>query len=114
LAGAPREMLGNAGESALRRAVAEYVAAQQLNADRPEAHLNLANLLVRENSSAAQRFSCGTHCRWSLRSRRPLRRGRRACLATDAAIGVLRSELDKYPFDGEAKGWFRAALRCVK
>ncbi len=48
LAGAPLDTLGAAGENALRRAVAEYAATQQLNADRPEAHLDLANLLVRE------------------------------------------------------------------
>jgi tetratricopeptide (TPR) repeat protein len=33
---------------ALGRAIAEYVAAQELNADRPEAHLNLALLFVRQ------------------------------------------------------------------
>jgi tetratricopeptide (TPR) repeat protein len=36
-----------AGE-ALGRAIDEYVAAQELNADRPEAHLNLALLFVRQ------------------------------------------------------------------
>jgi tetratricopeptide (TPR) repeat protein len=46
LAGAPVNLLAPGGEAALRRAVGEYVAAQELNADRPEAHLNLALLFT--------------------------------------------------------------------
>ncbi len=41
---------GIAGE-ALNRAVAEYIQAQELNADRPEAHLNLGLLYAAENNS---------------------------------------------------------------
>ncbi len=48
LAGAPPDALGSVGDAVLRRAVGEYVAAQELNADRPEAHLNLALLFTRE------------------------------------------------------------------
>lgn len=44
LAGAPASALAPGSEAALRRAVGEYVAAQELNADRPESHLNLALL----------------------------------------------------------------------
>jgi len=47
LAGAPAKALPN-GDAALRAAVVEYVAAQELNADRPEAHMNLALLFTRE------------------------------------------------------------------
>jgi tetratricopeptide (TPR) repeat protein len=54
VAGAPADSLrtgdslpAGAGE-ALGRAITEYVAAQELNADRPEAHLNLALLFVRQ------------------------------------------------------------------
>jgi tetratricopeptide (TPR) repeat protein len=47
LAGAPADIL--AGDAAaMSRAAAEYVAAQELNADRPEAHLNLALLFTQE------------------------------------------------------------------
>jgi tetratricopeptide (TPR) repeat protein len=47
LAGAPANDLAG-GEAALARAAGEYIAAQQLNADRPESHMNLALLFVRE------------------------------------------------------------------
>lgn len=46
LAGAPPSALAPGGEAALSRAVAQYVAAQELNADRPESHLNLALLFT--------------------------------------------------------------------
>jgi len=38
---------------ALQRALSEYREAQNLNADRPEAHLNLGNLYLRQGSAAA-------------------------------------------------------------
>ena len=44
LAGAPADTLAAGGAAALARAIDEYIAAQELNADRPEAHLNLALL----------------------------------------------------------------------
>jgi tetratricopeptide (TPR) repeat protein len=54
LAGAPTAMLPDVA-IALARASDEYVAAQHLNADRPEAHLNLASLFAREkNLNAAE------------------------------------------------------------
>jgi tetratricopeptide (TPR) repeat protein len=46
LAGAPASALAPGDETALRRVVGEYVAAQELNADRPESHLNLALLFT--------------------------------------------------------------------
>jgi predicted CXXCH cytochrome family protein len=42
LAGVPRERLTDAQRTALDRALTEYVAAEQFNADRPESHVNLA------------------------------------------------------------------------
>ncbi len=48
LAGAPSDVLGPDGAEALARAAGEYVGAQELNADRPEAHLNLALLYTRD------------------------------------------------------------------
>lgn len=48
LAGAPAGALAEGESAALQRAVGEYIAAQELNADRPEAHSNLALLFARE------------------------------------------------------------------
>jgi Flp pilus assembly protein TadD len=48
LAGAPADALPKGASAALEKAISEYVAAQQLNADRPEAHSNLALLFARE------------------------------------------------------------------
>jgi len=48
VAGTPADSLVTGADDALGRAIAEYVAAQELNADRPEAHLNLALLFVRQ------------------------------------------------------------------
>lgn len=48
LAGVPADALSRESAAALKNAIAEYVAAQELNADRPEAHSNLAWLCVRE------------------------------------------------------------------
>ncbi len=50
LAGVPRELLSPADGAALTHATAEFVAAELLNADRPEAHLALANLHARQQS----------------------------------------------------------------
>jgi Tfp pilus assembly protein PilF len=44
LADAPRDRLTDAERTALDRGLAEYVAAEQFNADRPESHLNLGLL----------------------------------------------------------------------
>jgi tetratricopeptide (TPR) repeat protein len=44
LAGAPKDRLTDAQRTALDRGLAEYVAAEQFSADRPESHLNLGLL----------------------------------------------------------------------
>jgi len=49
LAGLPANNLPQNLTAAFARATDEYVSAQQLNADRPEAHLNLGLLYAREN-----------------------------------------------------------------
>jgi Flp pilus assembly protein TadD len=48
LAGAPSDLLAPVGQAMLGRAVGEYLSAQELNADRPEAHLNMALVFARE------------------------------------------------------------------
>ena len=56
LAGVPADALPGDVAAALERATAEYIAAQELNADRPEAHGNLASLFASERRFAdAQR-----------------------------------------------------------
>ena len=56
MAGAPSGVLTLDDYSALRRSIDEYIAAQELNADRPEAHLNIALLLTRQKDfTGAQR-----------------------------------------------------------
>jgi len=52
LANAPRDRLTDAQRTALDRGLAEYIAAEQFNADRPESHVNLALLYA-----ARRRFS---------------------------------------------------------
>jgi tetratricopeptide (TPR) repeat protein/ssDNA-binding Zn-finger/Zn-ribbon topoisomerase 1 len=52
LAGVPADALPGEAAAALERATAEYVAAQELNADRPEAHGNLASLFASERRFA--------------------------------------------------------------
>jgi predicted CXXCH cytochrome family protein len=47
LAGAPRQALSAEQQADFDRALAELVASETVNADRPEAHLNLANLYAR-------------------------------------------------------------------
>jgi len=49
LAGLPADNLPSDVAAAFSRATDEYVSAQQFNADRPEAHLNLGLLYAREN-----------------------------------------------------------------
>jgi predicted CXXCH cytochrome family protein len=49
LAGLPAEALPTSVGAAFSRATDEYIDAQQLNADRPEAHMNLGLLYAREN-----------------------------------------------------------------
>ncbi len=49
LAGMPADNLPPDVANAFGRATEEYIAAQELNADRPEAHLNLGLLYAREN-----------------------------------------------------------------
>jgi Tfp pilus assembly protein PilF len=46
LADAPRDRLSDAQRTALDRGLAEYIAAEQFSADRPESHLNLGLLYV--------------------------------------------------------------------
>jgi len=48
LAGLPAELLSPTRSEALSRATGEYIAAQELDADRPEAHMNLGLLFARE------------------------------------------------------------------
>lgn len=48
LTGLPTTSLPSGSADALRGARAQYIAAQELNADRPEAHLDLASLFVKE------------------------------------------------------------------
>ncbi|HZY58847.1 MAG TPA: tetratricopeptide repeat protein, partial [Candidatus Binataceae bacterium] len=48
IAGAPADAVAADDAQALKAAVGEYVAAQELNADRPEAHLDLALLYTHE------------------------------------------------------------------
>jgi predicted CXXCH cytochrome family protein len=52
LAGAPRTTLTEAQRADLDRAVAELVQSEQVNAERPESHLNLANLYARLGRAA--------------------------------------------------------------
>ena len=52
LAGVPADALPGNSAAALERTTAEYVAAQELNADRPEAHINLASLFATEKRFA--------------------------------------------------------------
>jgi tetratricopeptide (TPR) repeat protein len=49
LAGLPANNLPADVDAAFKRATEEYISAQQLNADRPEAHMNLGLLYAREN-----------------------------------------------------------------
>jgi predicted CXXCH cytochrome family protein len=49
LAGLPMDNLAGDTAASFSRATDEYIGAQQLNADRPEAHLNLGLLYAREN-----------------------------------------------------------------
>lgn len=53
LAAMPQDQLARADRQRLSRALEEYVAAQQLNADRPEARVNLGNLYAQQGQSAA-------------------------------------------------------------
>jgi Flp pilus assembly protein TadD len=55
LAGAPTDILSAGEVTALKRATDEYVAAQSFNADRPEAHVNLALLFANEKRFAEAR-----------------------------------------------------------
>jgi tetratricopeptide (TPR) repeat protein len=52
LAGSPPDGLPAGAAAALAKAIGEYVAAQRLNADRPESHLDLATLFIRERRFA--------------------------------------------------------------
>jgi Flp pilus assembly protein TadD len=52
LAGAPRDRLSDAQRAALGRGLAEYVAAERFNADRPESHVNLGVLYATERRVA--------------------------------------------------------------
>ena len=52
LAGAPRNRLTPAQQAALDRALGEYIAAEQFNADRPESHLNLGLLYAAQGRVA--------------------------------------------------------------
>jgi predicted CXXCH cytochrome family protein len=52
LAGVPRQALSAVQQADFERVLAELIAAETVNADRPEAHLNLANLYVRLGRAA--------------------------------------------------------------
>ncbi len=58
VAGSPRETMSPAQLEALRRALAEYQAAQELNADRPEGQLNLAWLHTAQGDTALAEKAC--------------------------------------------------------
>ena len=53
LAAMPQDQLAPADRERLARAVEDYVAAQRLNADRPEARVNLGNLYAQQGQSGA-------------------------------------------------------------
>jgi Flp pilus assembly protein TadD len=53
LAAVPQDQLAPADRETLARAIEEYVAAQRLNADRPEARVNLGNLYAQQGQAAA-------------------------------------------------------------
>ena len=53
LAAMPQDQLAPADRQRLSRAVDDYVAAQRLNADRPEARVNLGNLYAQQGQSGA-------------------------------------------------------------
>jgi tetratricopeptide (TPR) repeat protein len=53
LAAVPHEQISPADLEQLSRAVEDYVAAQRLNADRPEARVNLGNLYAQQGQSGA-------------------------------------------------------------
>jgi len=55
MAGVPAALLPAADREARARATAEFVAAQELNGDQPEAHLNLSVLLATEEPASLQR-----------------------------------------------------------
>jgi tetratricopeptide (TPR) repeat protein len=52
LAGAPTDRLTEAQRAALERALAEYVAGEEFNAERPESHVNLGLLYAAERRTA--------------------------------------------------------------
>jgi tetratricopeptide (TPR) repeat protein len=52
VAGVPDQEVPSDDAGALREAIAEYVATQEFNADRPEAHLNLALLFAHQREFA--------------------------------------------------------------
>lgn len=60
LAGVPRDRLADTQRTALDRALAEYVAAERFNADRPESHLNLALLSLAQGRPAEAEASLRT------------------------------------------------------
>lgn len=51
LAGLPQQSLSGSSAATLNRALEEYVSVQELNADRPEAHLNLGSLYAKQKRS---------------------------------------------------------------
>ena len=53
LAAMPQDQIAPPDRQRLSRAIEEYVAAQRLNADRPEARVNLGNLYAQQGQSAA-------------------------------------------------------------
>jgi HEAT repeat protein len=52
LAGSPRERLTDLQRAALERGLAEYIAAERFNADRPESHVNLGLLYAAQGRVA--------------------------------------------------------------
>jgi predicted CXXCH cytochrome family protein len=53
LAAMPQDQIAPADQERLSRAIEEYVAAQRLNADRPEARVNLGNFYAQQGRSSA-------------------------------------------------------------
>jgi tetratricopeptide (TPR) repeat protein len=96
MAGLPSEALSPADRGAFERATGEFVAAQELNGDRPESHLNLANLAIQQRRFDAAEAEL------------------RSALAIDPAFAPAAVNLgDLFRMlgrDGEAEPVLRAAL----
>jgi Tfp pilus assembly protein PilF len=104
LAAVPRAQLTEAQNTTLERSLAEYVAVQQVNAERPEAHLNLGLLFAERGQYAAAEAAYQTALK-----RQPAFVPAYVNLADlyrlqgrdDAGEGVLRQALTRVPRNAE-------------